>query len=173
MKRSVAVVSGLLMSSIVWAGPGDNVTFPENYKDTYTLFHSHNRAQNPDQYIRIYVNEKGLSGTDQNGQLPYGSKLVAEVYKVQKDAEGKVVTNQIGQRLPNKLALLAVMERREGAAKNYPQGLGNDDWDFAAFKTTGERANKDLTACAACHAPLTQTKHLFTYESIIAEQALK
>lgn len=173
MKLSIAVISGVLLSSGAWAGPGDNVSFPENYKETYTLYHSHNRAQNADQYIRIYVNDVGLSGTQENGQLPYGSKLVAEVYMVKKDAKDKVVTNQLGQRLPTKLAVLAVMERREGAAKEYPAGMGNDDWDFAAFKTTGERANKDLTECAACHAPLKEDKHLFSYESIIAEQSLK
>ena len=173
MKKSVALLSGLLMTSMVWAGPGDGVSFPENYKTSYTQYHSLNRTQNADQYIRLYINDQGLSGTEESGQLPYGSKIVAEIYKVKKDADGKVLTTQLGQRIPTKLAALAVMERREGAAAEYPQGLGNDDWDFAVFKTTGERAKKDLTACAACHAPLTGTKHLFSYESIIAEQALK
>ncbi len=173
MKKIMAVLSGVVISSMAWAGPGDGVSYPENYKTEYTQYHSLNRTQNADQYIRLYVNDKGLSGTEESGQLPYGSKLVAEIYKVKKDAEGNVVTTQLGQRIPTKLAALAVMERREGAAAEYPQGLGNDDWDFAVFKTTGERADKDLIACAACHAPLTGTKHLFSYESILAEQALK
>ena len=93
--------------------------------------------------------------------------------QVEKDADGKVIESTLGQRLINKLALLAVMERREGAAAEYPEGMGNDDWDFAAFKPNGDRANKDLTQCAACHAPHKDSHHLFSYQHIIAEQNRK
>lgn len=168
----IAIVS-MFITTLTWADPGTQVSFPKDYKTTFTPYLSLNRTQNPDQYIQLYINQQGLSGTDKNGQLPYGTVIVAEVYKAKKDAEGKVEVSQLGQRLKNKLALLAVMERWDGAAKEYPAGLGNDDWDFAAFKPDGQRANKDLTKCAACHAPLSQSHHLFSYDHIIGEQALK
>lgn len=173
MKFASIMAATMLSASMAWAGPGDNVSFPSDYKNTFTPYLSLNRTQNHDQYIRLYINDQGLSGTQKDGQLPYGSVIVAEIYKAQKDADGNVLTSTLGQRIANKFALVAVMERREGAAAVYPKGLGNDDWDFAAFKPNGQRAGKDLTACAACHAPLQKSHHLFSYEHIKAEQALK
>ena len=172
MKKVIAL-AGMLCSSIALAGPGDQVTYPEGYKDNYTPYLSLNRTRNDDQYIRLFINDTGLSGTEANGQLPYGSKIVAEIYKVVKDADGKVVTSSLGQRIPKKFAAIAVMERRKGAAAEYPEGLGNDDWDFAVFKPDGKRADKDLLKCASCHAPYKETHYLFSYEHIIAEQKLK
>ena len=172
MKKGIGFIAGIVFASSGWAGPGDGVSFPTNYRDNFTPYLSLNRTQNPDQYIRLYINDKGLSGTETNGQLPYGSVIVAEIYKAQKDAEGNVMNSALGQRIANKLALLAVMERREGAAEQYPAGLGNDDWDFATFSADGNRVEKDLAACAACHAPLTGSHHLFSYEHILAEQKL-
>ncbi|MFW1677415.1 cytochrome P460 family protein [Pontibacter sp. JAM-7] len=173
MKKSISLVAGMLFASLSFAGPGDGVTFPENYRDNFTQYLSLNRTQNPDQYIRLYINDKGLSGTEEGGQLPYGSVIVAEIYKVQKDSEGQIVSSALGQRIATKLALLAVMERREGVSEVYPTGLKNDDWDFATFSGDGQRVAKDLNACAACHAPLAGSHHLFSYEHIIAEQGLK
>jgi len=173
MKFVSIMAASLLTASAAWAGPGDEVNFPSNYKSSFTPYLSLNRTQNHDQYIRLYINDQGLSGTQEDGQLAYGSVIVAEIYKAQKDSDGKVLTSALGQRIANKFALVAVMERRKGAAAAYPEGLGNDDWDFAAFKPDGQRAAKDLTACAACHAPLKQNHHLFSYEHIKAEQALK
>ncbi|MAY42025.1 cytochrome P460 family protein [uncultured Neptuniibacter sp.] len=173
IKKTTALLAGILTTTLCWAGPGDKVDFPAEYKTKFTPYLSLNRTQNHDQYIRLYINDKGLSGIEENGQLPYGTVIIGEVYKAQKDQDGKVVTSSLGERLANKFALVAVMERREGAAKEYPKGLGNDDWDFAAFKPSGERASKDLTACAACHAPLTESHHLFSYDHIISEQRMK
>ncbi|WP_415890693.1 cytochrome P460 family protein [Neptuniibacter sp. SY11_33] len=173
MKLLSTMAAGLLTTTLCWAGPGDQVDFPADYKTNFTPYLSLNRTQNHDQYIRLYINDKGLSGTQENGQLPYGSVIVAEVYKAKKDAEGNVLTSKLGQRLKDKFALVAVMERREGAAAEYPKGMGNDDWDFAAFKPDGKRANKDLTACAACHAPYKDSHHLFSYEHILTEQSMK
>ncbi|WP_067861684.1 cytochrome P460 family protein [Neptuniibacter marinus] len=173
MKKVIALTAGIIGSSLCWAGPGDEINFPADYLTNFTPYLSLNRTQNPDQYIRLYINDKGLSGTEENGQLPYGTVIVGEVYKVEKDADGKVINSTLGERVINKLAVLAVMERREGAAAEYPEGMGNDDWDFAAFKPSGERANKDLTQCAACHAPHTGSHHLFSYQHIIAEQNRK
>lgn len=173
MKKILTLTAGILSTSFCLAGPGDEIDFPADYLTNFTPYMSVDRTQNPDQHIRLYINDKGLSGTDDKGQLPYGTVIVGEVYKVEKDADGKVIESTLGQRLINKLALLAVMERREGAAAEYPEGMGNDDWDFAAFKPNGDRANKDLTQCAACHAPHKDSHHLFSYQHIIAEQNRK
>ena len=76
------------------------------------------------------------------------------------------MASQLGRRIRDKFALVAVMERAEGWGENYPDGLRNGNWDFAAFTPSGSIAEKDLNACRACHAPLTETNHLFSYEHL-------
>lgn len=133
----------------------------------YTNYISHDRVQNPDQTIQIFANDIAMQGPGEDGKLPYGSILVGEVYKAKKDAEGNVVTSALNRRIRGKFALIAVIQREKGFGDDLPDGLKNDGWDFATFKPDGSVAEKDLNACRACHAPLTKTNHLFSYEHLI------
>ena len=54
----------------------------------------------------------------------------------------------------------------ESAGDSFPDGLKNGDWDFAIFKPSGERLNKDLNTCRSCHAPMAKTQHLFSLEHL-------
>ena len=143
---------------------GDQISFPASYKETFTNYLSLDRTQNPDQIIRLFANDIAMQGPGADGKLPYGSVLVAEIYKAKKDADGNVMTSQLGRRIRDGLALIAIMERGEGWGANHPDGLRNGNWEFAAFKPDGSAADKDLNACRACHAPLTATNHLFSYQ---------
>lgn len=164
MRYTLALIC--LLTGIAQANPGQ-IEFPANYKD-FVQYLSLDRTQNPDQIIRLFADPTALSGVDKNGQLPYGSTLVAEIYKAEKDAEGQVKESALGKRIRGKLALIAVMQRRQGSDADYPEGMRNNDWDFAAFKPDGSVANKDLNSCAACHAPLTEHRHLFSYQHLLA-----
>ena len=93
-----------------------------------------------------------------------GSVIVGEIYKARLDKDGKPVVSTLGRKIRDKLAVIAVMERRDGFGKDLPQELQNDGWDFAAFKPDGSSAGKDLNQCRACHAPLTDTQHLFSLQ---------
>ena len=77
---------------------GDQISFPANYKETFTNYLSLDRTQNPDQIIRLFANDTALQGPGADGKLPFGSVLVAEIYKAQKDADGNVMTSQLGRR---------------------------------------------------------------------------
>lgn len=90
--------------------------------------------------------------------------IVGEIHAAKRDADGAVRVSALGQRVQGPLVLIAVMERGAGWDQRHPAALANGDWEFAAFTPTGEPAAKDLNACRACHAPLTQTHHLFSYE---------
>lgn len=142
------------------------IKFPTDYRATFKNYLSLDRVQNPDQVIRLYANSVALKGPDADGKFPYGSILVAEIYKALKDADGKVVQSKLGRRIRDKFALIAVMQRRQGADDKIPTPLKNDDWDFATFQPDGTPAKKDLNACRNCHAPLVTTHHLFSYEHI-------
>lgn len=140
-----------------------SIAFPADYA-TYANYLSLDRTQNHDQIIRLFANDTAMAGPDAQGKLPYGSILVAEVYKAKKDADGNVMTSMLDRRIRGDLALIAVMQREQGWGQGYPEDLSNENWEFATFKPDGSVAPKDLDACRACHAPLEETNHLFSIE---------
>ncbi|MEM7395638.1 MAG: cytochrome P460 family protein [Verrucomicrobiota bacterium] len=144
-----------------------SVQFPAGYEQTFANYLSLDRVQNPDQIIRLFANDTAMQGPGDDGKLPFGSVLVGEVYKAKKDQEGKVLVSDLGRRLRGDLALIAVMERGEGFGQDHPPELRNGHWEFAAFKPDGTVAGKDLNACRACHAPLVEKNHIFSYEHLI------
>lgn len=107
-----------------------------------------------------------MQGPGEDGKLPYGSIIVGEVYKAKLDADGKVVTTASGRRIRGKFALVAVMQRGEGWGEQHPAGLRNGNWEMAAFKPDGSKADKDLNACLACHAPLESKNFLCSFEHL-------
>ena len=76
MKKTTALLAGILTTTLCWAGPGDKVDFPAEYKTKFTPYLSLNRTQNHDQYIRLYINDKGLSGRrgKRSATLRYGNR---------------------------------------------------------------------------------------------------
>ncbi len=142
------------------------VTLPADYKETYVEYLSADRSLNHDQFIRIFANETAMRGRDAAGKLPEGSKLVAEVYSVKKDADGNVVTSTLNRRIKDQLKLIAVMEKRAEFGKSPASPIPTGDWDFAAFTPAGKVADKDLNGCRGCHAPLTKSDFLFSIEHL-------
>ena len=159
------VLSAHALLTVVHADD-DNIVFPENYRQTFTNYLSLDRTQNPDQVIRLFANDIAMQGPGKDGKLPYGSILVAEVYKAKLDTENNVVTSSLNRRIRDKFALIAVMQREEGWGSQYPEGIRNGNWDMAAFKPDGTKADKNLMECLACHAPLKSTNFVFSYDHL-------
>lgn len=156
----------LALSASLHATEPERIELPENYKSTFTNYLSLDRTQNPDQIIRIFANDIAAKGPGADGKFADGSVLVAEVYKAKTDADGEVIESSLDRRIRDKFALIAVMEKRAGWGKTFSDDFRNGDWDFAAFKPTGERAKKDLNACRSCHAPLGEQDHVFSIEHL-------
>ncbi|MCW8884564.1 MAG: cytochrome P460 family protein [Motiliproteus sp.] len=165
MKYCAVLLTSLLLTSSVSAEP-NKINFPENYQTEFTNYLSLDRTQNPDQVIRLFANDIAMQGADADGKLPYGSVIVAEVYKAKKDKDGKVVTSALNRRIRDKFALVAIMERGKGFGANLPTQFRNEDWDFAAFKPDGSPAAKDLNSCRSCHVPFKNLHHLFSYDHL-------
>ncbi len=142
------------------------IAFPSGYANSFTNYLSLDRTQNPDQVIRLFANEIAVEGVRKTGEFPDGSVLVAEIYKAKKDDQEQVIESSLGRRVRDQFALVAVMEKQKGWGAAFPDGLKNGDWDFAAFKPDGSMVEKDLNACRACHAPLTDLRHVFSYEHL-------
>jgi len=155
----------LLIPSTIFA-QAQKIPFPENYRETYTNYLSLDRVQNPDEVIRLFANDIAMQGPGADGKLPYGSILVAEIFKAKLDNENGVIISSLGRRIRDKLSLIAVMQREAGWGAQYPENIRNGNWEYAAFNTDGSVADKDLHACAACHVPLRKTNFLFSYEHL-------
>ncbi len=144
----------------------DAIKFPKDYKAQFTNYLSLDRTQNPDQIIRLFANDKAIQAARAGKELPDGSIIVGEIYKAEVGKDGNPVVSTLGRRIRDKLAVIAVMEKRADFGKDLPAELQNDGWDFAAFKPDGTDAGKDHNTCRACHAPLKETQHLFSLEHI-------
>jgi len=143
------------------------IKLPEDYRSKYTNYLNLDRTQEEDQVIHLYANDIAMEGMGENGEFPNGSILVGEVYKAKKDEDGEVIESLLGHRIPEKFALIAIMEKREGWGSDFKEEHKNGDWDFAAFNPDGTIASsKDLNECRTCHAPLTDADHVFSFEHI-------
>ena len=137
---TIIVTSFLLLSTVY--GEGNDISLPENYKSSFTNYVSNDRIMNDDQTIRLFANDIAMQGPGEDGKLPYGSVIVAEVYKAMKDKNGNVISTNLNRRIRGDFALIAVMQREKGFGDNLPEGLKNEDWDFAAFKPDGSLQKK-------------------------------
>lgn len=167
------MIRSIILFSMVIAVLGQGVSaqektieFPADYPSTFVNYLNLERTQNADQIIHLYANGLAIEGANADGAFPDGSILVGEVYKARKDADGNVIESALGQRLRGDLALIAVMEKQSGWGADLPEALRNDGWDFAAFKPDGTRVDTDLNNCRACHAPLVDRRHVFSYEHL-------
>ncbi|MEM7307930.1 MAG: cytochrome P460 family protein [Planctomycetota bacterium] len=146
--------------------PETGIALPRDYRETFTNYLSLDRVQNHDQIIRLFANDVAMRGPDEHDRLPFGSVLVAEVYKAKLDDDGSVALSSLNRRMRGKMALIAVMERAEHLGQGYEGDLRNGHWDFAAFTPDGAVASKDLNSCRSCHAPLKSTDHLFSLDHL-------
>lgn len=165
IKRFLAVVLTLAFgATAVWAD-SERIHFPDDYRTNMENYLSLDRTQNPDQTIRLFATKETLQAAKAGDELPDGTVLVAEIYKAKLDEDGKVLESSLGRRIRDKFAAVAVMQKGNGWGADFEDALRNGDWDFAIFKPSGERlVKKDLDQCRACHAPLTDSQHLFSLE---------
>ncbi|MCB1909707.1 MAG: cytochrome P460 family protein [Rhodocyclaceae bacterium] len=158
----LAAIAAGLVASNSHAGP-DKVAAPGDYRKTFSEYYSGDRTANDKQAIRIYANATAIQGKQADGKLPYGSVIVGEIYSVKTDEGGKVMTSGLGRRINDKLAAIVVMERGEGFDEGYPDALKTGDWEFAVFSPAGQRLDKDIAPCRACHHPLADQEFVFSY----------
>ena len=154
-----------LLASGAMAGP-DNVAWPADYKTSFINYYNGDRTANNEQVIRVFANDIAESGAMADGKLPFGSVIVAELYSVKFDEDGEPLESMLGRRIIDKLSAVVVMQRGEGFDAEYPDELTVGEWEFAVFKPSGERVEKDVTSCRECHHELTDTEHLYSYEHL-------
>lgn len=162
--------SGILGALVVGSGAAyagaDLVTLPGDYQTTFKRYATIDRA-NPKQIAEAYANEAALRAKQSGAPLPDGSILVMEVWTAKLDAEEKPILGADGRRIKDKLALIAVMEKRKGWGAGYPAELRNGEWEYAAFDpATKARRQQSYNACFECHKPKAEADFLFTLDHL-------
>ena len=145
-----------------------NVPFPEQYKATFTKYHT---IDFPDtKQVRVYfANPPALKAAREDRSLPDGSAIFTEVYAAKVDADGKPVKGDDGHFVGEKLVGYTAMEREDGWGRDVPDMLRNENWNYAVFTLEKKpRAGVNQAECFACHKPQDKVSYLFTQKELAA-----
>ena len=141
------------------------VTFPENYKTTFTKYHTLNFPATK-QVRYYYANKVALQAAKGDKTLPNGSVLFAEVYSAKLDADKKPVIGSDGFFVADQLLFFTAMAREAGWGKDIPEMLRKEDWNYAAFTTAKQARPVNQAECLACHKPLDKVSYTFTLKPL-------
>lgn len=128
----------------------DRVGLPADYQDSFSVFYEFDRPDNRSARV-IYANETA-SKVQQGQPFPYGSMLVMEVYRTQRDESGDVVLDENGRYVRDDLFGQFVMRKEPGFGAKYGE-LRNGEWEYTAYRADGSVLvpPEQTTGCAACH----------------------
>lgn len=168
MKKTVLILSAAVIAvgASALALEDRVLVLPADYKTGYDNYYADNRQIQEDQFISLYANDVARDAAAKDGTLPDGSIIIGEIYGVRKDADGEVIESQLGQRIPETLKAIVMMERRAGWAEQYAEGLKVGGWEFEVFSPSGENLGKDTTACRECHEPLGATEYTWSIDHL-------
>lgn len=145
-----------------------HVPFPDDYKTTFTKYHTINF---PDRkQVRYYfANNAAVQAAKSGEPLPEGSVLFVEVHAAKLDADKKPVTGGDGFFVPAKLLFYTAMARGAGWGEDIPEMLRNGDWNYTVFTTKKQhRPGTNQATCLACHKPLDKVSYTFTLKELAA-----
>lgn len=164
MKKIVSFTIGsLLVASAYAGGDPEFVPFPETYRTTDTVYATINRA-NGKQVAVLYANEEALESAGKGDQLSPGSRIIMEIYKKKKDAEGNPIKAADGVYEKGDLAAIGVMQKRTCWPEEFSQDKRSEEWGFALYDPQGKPKDNQLD-CASCHIPLDSSDdNLFTHD---------
>lgn len=159
-----AVFSGVMLAATlaaqVEAGP-EFVKFPAAY-DKGVMY---GVVSNPNNklYREFYTTREAVEAVKAGKPVPSGTWIVMKSFKSKLDASGGPLKDQDGHFIKDELAAYAVMEKRTGWGKEYPDNLRNGEWEYQAFtpaKAVNDKAN--IKGCFECHKPKDKDDYLFT-----------
>ena len=142
------------------------VTFPENYKSTFTKYHTINFPET--KQVRYYfANRAALQAAKAGASLPDGSVLFAELWSAKLDADKKPVSGADGFFVADQLVGYTAMAREAGWGTDIPDMLRNENWNYAVFTAAkAPRPGINQAECLACHKPLDKASYTFTLKQL-------
>lgn len=160
-------------SALVPTLAATNVTFPANYKSSYTLYTTINFPERK-QVRHYYANPVAMKAAREGKPLPHGSAFLVEVYLAKLDDKKMPVKGPDGNLVGAKLVAYTAMETRPGWGASVPEMLRNGDWHYAVF-TAGKTLRKGVNhaACFACHKPLDKDSYVFSLKALSDKARMK
>lgn len=157
---------GLLLPFYTYAG-GDPefVKYPEGYQQIFTEYDMANRA-NQTQVAKFFANEIAVESYKKGEEAAPGSVVIMEIYEPKKDADGKIISGEDGLFEIEKLAAVAVMEKRNEWDKAFSSDNRVGGWGFAVYNPDGTPKSNDLN-CVQCHTPLKGQDYLFSFQKLV------
>lgn len=145
----------------------EDFPFPEDYKTTFTKYHTISFPAPRNQVRHYFANEAALEAAREDRPLPDGSYLLIEVYSVVLGDDGEPVRGEDGHFVEGDLVGWNVMAREPGWGDAVPALLRNEDWNYASFRADGSvNTGANQAACLACHVPHEETSFLFTLDEL-------
>ena len=142
-----------------------NVSFPDNYKTTFTKYHTINFPAT--KQVRYYLANKAAVEAAKTGkELPDGSALFTEVFSAKLDDNKNPVTGADGFYVADKLLFHTAMESGAGWGSGVPEMLRNGNWNYAVFTTDKKHRPINQAECYACHKPLDKVSFTFTLKEL-------
>lgn len=142
-----------------------NLAFPENFKDTYTKYHTIN-FPGTKQVRYYYANPAAVQAAKAGKPLPDGAYLIAEVFSAKLDDGGKPVMGSDGYFVADKPLLYTAMGTGPGWGRDIPEMLRNGDWNYAIFTLDKQQRPINQAECLGCHKPLDKDSYLFTLKQL-------
>jgi cytochrome c553 len=141
-------------------------TLPENYKSTFTMYQTVDRAD-IHQVRYLWANPVAVQAARDGKPMPAGAVFVLEQHAAKLDGERKPIVGSDGHYVADRLVAFAVMGTGQGWGDAFPEMLRNGDWNYAAFGAdTKPRAGVNQAECLACHKPLEKSSFLFSLEPL-------
>ena len=143
----------------------DRVGYPENYREEFTVFYEFDRPDNKTARV-MWANDAAASITqdaynavpvESNEPFPYGSILVMEVFRTERDDEGNVLLDENGRYVRGDLFGTFIMRKEPGFGVKYGHQR-NGEWEYMAYRPDGSQLlpPNSTQACAACHVEASQ-----------------
>ena len=119
------------------------------------------------QLRNVYANKVALDAAKAGKELPDGSVIVVEAFKVEMGPDKKPVVGGDGFYISTERAGFTAMERRAGWGNDFPGMIRNGNWHYAVFKADrSARPNVNQASCLACHLPHAKNSYLFTIKAL-------
>ncbi len=159
-----AACAGVLIAGTaivqVKAGP-ELVKFPAGYSSAVR----YGVVSNPKNklYRELYTTKAAVDAVKAGKPIPSGTWVVMKSFKSKLDASGAPLKGADGHFVKDELSAYAVMERRAGWGKEYPDNLRNGEWEYQAFtpaRAVNSKAN--IKGCFECHKPKDADDYLFS-----------
>jgi hypothetical protein len=146
---------------------GDNVTFPDNFAKG-VLYTTVDRPDNK-QYRELFITPEAMAAVKAGQPMPSGTVITMVQYKAVLNAAGDPEKDANGRFIKGDLVGYAVMEKRTGWGKEYPEEMRNGEWEYQAFKADKSPNDKaNLKACFTCHRPLDKQDFVFSVDKMKA-----